>query len=351
MASVLLKKPKRALDATEHRVAQTLRPLNLDGAVLLLAVSGGLDSIVLLNLLVRLQKLLKVQVVVAHVHHGKTSGAGASFRRRAWSLVAGAAASHGLRFFSNVEGEAEGRRRSLRFSMSPPRVLKSEADLREFRYSLLRTWQRELEHTLATPVWLVTAHHLDDLLETRLLRLVRGTGGQGLEAMALQEGETLRPLLALSRQELLHYARQRRLKWVEDPSNAQLDPLRNWLRHRWLPALESRRRGSLVNLARSLEQIVGELKTTSSRVVSPIQGDYLDRQKYLELSREEKKRAVASYLRELGVRGYGQSHVEEITKRLDSSRRELKFRVLKWDWVVNAEQIRAIRPEGESGNN
>jgi tRNA(Ile)-lysidine synthase len=351
MASVLLKKPKRALNATEHRVAQTLRPLNLNGAVLLLAVSGGLDSMVLLTVLARLQKMLKLQITVAHVHHGKIAGARGAFRRRAWSLVAAQATHLGLRFFSNVESPSSGRRHPLQFRLSPPRVLKSEAELREFRYSLLRGWQKELAHASDAPVWLVTAHHLDDLLETRLLRLVRGTGGQGLEAMALQEGEMLRPLLTFSRQELRQYARSRRLKWVDDPSNAHLDPLRNWLRLRWLPALETRRRGSLVNLARSLEQIVGELKITSSRGVSPLEGDYLDRQKYLELSREDKKRAVASYLRELGVRGYGQSHVEEIIKRLDSSRRELKFRVLKWDWVVNAEQIRAIRPEGESGNN
>ncbi|MCB0364538.1 MAG: tRNA lysidine(34) synthetase TilS [Bdellovibrionaceae bacterium] len=349
MATVLLKK-KTSLNAFEHQVIRQLRPLELNGAVLLLAVSGGRDSMTLLHLMTRVSAVLKVELAVAHVHHGPAGGKKGRFRRQAWELVARESQRLGLRLYSNVcPHNWHSKSWRMKWLVSPRSPLKSEDELRDFRHGLLETWRSELQAQKGQRTFTLTAHHQDDLLETRMIRLIRGSGLKGLRAMGLCDGILLRPLIGLSRQQVSEYGKSCSLTWVEDPSNQQVDPLRNWLRHEWLPALEKRRRSAVATLARSLELIANEGEDDLGESEMGVR--VLDRRKYLEMTREQKKRTIASYLRRLGVKGYGQSHVEEIIKRLDSSRRELRFTVLKWDWFVNAEQIRAFRPEGEPGIN
>ena len=350
MASFLLKNKKISLDSTEHSVIRQLRPLELNGAALLLAVSGGLDSMALVRLMIRIQRVLEVEIAVAHVHHGPVGGLRGKFRREAWQRVGNEAHHQGLAFFSNVLPKDRKKSPwSYEWQQKPAKVLRSEQDLRDFRFCQLDQWRQQLAKRSGKTTYLVTAHHRDDQFETRMIRLIRGTGLQGLSAMSIRDGNVLRPLLHLTRKQMESYAKRHRVKWEEDPSNVQLDPLRNWLRHEWLPALESRREGGVESFARSLETILSQDSVWKPEQVLGSQG--LDRQRYLELSRERKKEAVAAYLRCLGVKGYGQGHVEEIVKRLDSSRRELKFTVLKWNWIINAEQINAFRSEGEPGNN
>jgi tRNA(Ile)-lysidine synthase len=90
----------------------------------------------------------------------------------------------------------------------------------------------------------MTAHHRDDQAETVLLQLLRGTGVQGLAAMPMEapfaKGRLLRPLLMFTRDELEAYARQHRLDWIEDASNADQSLARNYLRHRVMPVLRER---------------------------------------------------------------------------------------------------------------
>src|SRR5690606_16762424 len=90
---------------------------------------------------------------------------------------------------------------------------------------------------------LFLAHHLDDQAETLLLRLMRGSGIHGLKGMAAANGKKVRPLLKVSREEILAAARDWKLSWREDSSNRSLKYERNWVRHEVLPLLESRRPG------------------------------------------------------------------------------------------------------------
>lgn len=102
---------------------------------------------------------------------------------------------------------------------------------------------------------LLTAHHLEDQAETVLLQMLRGAGVEGLSAMPLCRdwyGRWLvRPLLAASRDEILAWARARGIAWVDDPSNADSGPERNYLRHTVLPALTARWPAAARSLARS----------------------------------------------------------------------------------------------------
>ncbi|HTY49000.1 MAG TPA: tRNA lysidine(34) synthetase TilS [Steroidobacteraceae bacterium] len=129
-----------------------------------------------------------------------------------------------------------------------PRAGSLEAAAREARYALLRTRLRAGE-------LLLTAHHADDQLETLLLQLLRGAGLPGLAAMpaaaAFGPGELLRPLLPVRHAQLLAWVRARGLSFLEDPSNADAAPDRNFLRLHVLPPLLARFPGAAAAVARS----------------------------------------------------------------------------------------------------
>lgn len=287
--------------ALEHKVIQPLK--GVSGGDWLLAVSGGVDSMVLAEILFRWSRLLKIRLHVAHVHHGKSPAKKQShYRDRAQKLVGQWCAERQVAYLTNSPEVME---------------LKSEAQLREYRQSHLQTWAESLGAK-----FIVYAHHRDDLLETRIQRLIRGTGASGLRGMTLSRGKKLRPLLDCGRAEIEDYARARKINFSSDPSNKDLGPLRNWLRHEWLPALERKRPGSSAALARSLEIL------SESTVVESKPNVGLRRETLAAYSLLKQEKIVADYLRGLGLKNYSRSHVREILKRIDSPRKNPTFRML-----------------------
>lgn len=97
--------------------------------------------------------------------------------------------------------------------------------------------------------WILLAHHRDDQAETLLFNLLRGTGVRGAAAMGEANGRLLRPLLGIGRDEIMVYAKEHELHWMEDESNADTRFSRNHLRHEVLAGLELRFPGSSANLA------------------------------------------------------------------------------------------------------
>jgi len=200
-----------------------------------LALSGGLDSMALLEALLELRRRggLPAPLACLHVHHGLRPEAGAWAR-----LVAGRCAEAGLPC------------EVLRVRVDPgdPRGL--EAAAREARYAALAA-------RLSPGEALLTGHHRDDQAETVLLQLLRGAGPAGLAAMAgwrpFGPGRLGRPWLDLGwgRAELEAWARARGLGWVEDPTNRDPRHLRNRLRHELLPRLEALVPGARRTLARA----------------------------------------------------------------------------------------------------
>lgn len=214
------------------------------------AVSGGLDSMVLLNALVRVREFLPGGCVihVAHLNHGlrgKESQRDARFCRRA-------ALKLGVAFHSRDLGSSAYRRRG-RASI--------EMWAREVRHQFLAEVVRETGSKLV-----LLAHHADDQLELHLLRLARGTAGIGQSGMRgvarspVDPSVTLlRPLLGLSRSQLADWARTHYVKWMEDSSNADLAIPRNRVRHRVVPELALAAQGDLAALAgRALGVSAGE---------------------------------------------------------------------------------------------
>jgi tRNA(Ile)-lysidine synthase len=177
----------------------------------IVAVSGGLDSVVLLNLL-RFAATERAELVVAHFDHRMRPES-----REDAEWVSGLA--HGWGLDVRV-GEAA----------APPR---SEAEARAARYRFLEDVRAAVGAALV-----VTAHHADDQAETVLFRILRGTGRAGLVGIPARRGHYFRPLLGFWRAELESYARRVRLSWREDPTNVSLHYARNALRHRVLPDIE-----------------------------------------------------------------------------------------------------------------
>ncbi|ROL88770.1 tRNA lysidine(34) synthetase TilS [Pseudomonas protegens] len=195
-----------------------------------IAFSGGLDSTVLLHLLVDLAHQHGLpRLTAVHVHHGLQAAADA------WPAHCQAiCAALGVplqvihvqvRAGSSLEGAA-----------------------REARYGAF-------ERLTAANELLLTAQHRDDQAETLLFRLLRGAGVRGLSAMPesrpLGAGHLMRPLLGVSRAELERYAAEHCLSWVQDPSNADHQYSRNYLRHQVMPSLIARWPQAATSISRS----------------------------------------------------------------------------------------------------
>lgn len=191
------------------RVAAALRPHIPSGCRLTVGYSGGLDSSVLLHVLAELRESLGLRLSAVHVHHGLSPHADA------WTRHCESACR-------NLEVPLIVRRIAVEPVGEGPEGAARAARYREFEM-------------LDTDV-LALAHHRDDQAETVLLQLLRGAGLKGLAAMpvARRLGDVIlvRPLLDVSRDELLAWARASRLTWVEDESNADTRLSRNALRHR-----------------------------------------------------------------------------------------------------------------------
>ena len=190
------------------------------GATVLVAVSGGADSVALLDILTRLAEL-RPRLVVAHLNH-RLRGAEADGDER---FVQELAARYGLPVVTmGVDVAALARRERLSL----------EEAGREARYAFFA-------EVAATYGACVTAlgHHADDQAETLLMRLLRGAGGSGLCAMAPRsaDGKYVRPLLGISRTEIEAYVAARSLSFRHDESNDDTRFLRNRIRHELLPLL------------------------------------------------------------------------------------------------------------------
>lgn len=215
------------------RVLESLAPWR-DAPAWHIALSGGLDSTVLLHLLASLARREALPPLSAiHIHHGLQAAADAwpaHCRELCAALAVPLQVTH--------------------VQVSPGASLERAA--RDARYEAFAA-------ALAPGEVLLSAQHRDDQAETLLFRLLRGAGVQGLSAMsasrALGAGQLLRPLLQCSRAELQAYAEAHHLSWVEDPSNADERFSRNYLRQQILPALTRRWPQAAANMARSAEHL------------------------------------------------------------------------------------------------
>lgn len=190
------------------------------GSRLVVGLSGGIDSVVLLHALAGLRP---EGLAALHVHHGLSP------RADAWADFCAAFA------------------RSLAVPFECVRVA-VERDSRDGLEAAARRARHAVFARTAAD-WIVLAHHRDDQAETLLFNLLRGAGLAGAAAMQEASGRLLRPLLRIGRAEIEAYAQAHRLAWIEDESNADVRHSRNFLRHRILAPLAQRFPAAARNLA------------------------------------------------------------------------------------------------------
>ena len=239
------------------RVAVQLKDIVRPSDRLLAGLSGGVDSVVLLDSLQRVARRLRFRLSALHVNHQLSP------RARRWEAF--------CRRLCRARGVPF---QSVKVTVRRGNSL--EAAARAARYAVFARQDCD---------YVVLAHHRDDQVETLLLQLLRGAGVKGLAAMPLLrreegrgsrvEGTTLatrhspldtwhstpdtrhstpailRPLLDVTRDEILEYAKARKLTWVEDESNADITFQRNFLRHEVLPVIARRFPAYRVTLARA----------------------------------------------------------------------------------------------------
>lgn len=182
---------------------------------LLLAISGGIDSMVLLDLAVR----SNLNFAVAHCNFNLRENESDKDQ----AFITAYCKTHQIQFHLNTFD-------THRYAAHNKTSIQIAA--RELRYQ----WFYELRDTLDYQ-YIVTAHHLDDNLETFLINLLRGTGIEGLVGIQEDKG-VIRPLLNFSKVEIEKYASEQQIKWREDASNASDNYLRNKLRHHAIPLLK-----------------------------------------------------------------------------------------------------------------
>jgi tRNA(Ile)-lysidine synthase len=197
---------------------------------LLLAVSGGIDSMVMTDLFLK----GGFEIGIAHCNfnlRGSESDADQDF-------ISLYAEKNKIEFHS-AKFDTEAFARDNRLSI--------QQAARQLRYA----WFLELLETNGYD-HLLTAHHADDNLETFLINLSRGTGLEGLTGIPAQNGKIVRPLLPFSRDEIEKYANENSIEWREDSSNASDKYLRNKIRHDIVPVLKSLNPGFLNSFAETL---------------------------------------------------------------------------------------------------
>ena len=302
-----------------HHVLKKLRSEKIENKDLLVAVSGGVDSICLLALLLEIKSVLNITLSAVHVHHGSINKKQKKFQNQAFNMVKQFCKKNGITLYNKT--------------LSPNKK-SSEESMRRERYAFFSECMKENKVD-----YLVLAHTADDLLETRLIRLIRGTGRQGLMAMAFKNKKLLRPFVDVTRQQVLNYANEKHISWCEDPSNQSSEySFRNWIRNNWLLSLEQKRSGALKTLAKSIELIVKSSVKEQNRVSYlynlVVIDQNINRKGFKKLSHKDRTEVLVYYMRKQHFKNYSLFHIEELMKQLDRPQKKFTFSLLGQAWDV-----------------
>ncbi len=313
----------KSADLSE-RVAAQLAPLLPAHSTILVGLSGGVDSVVLLHLLHRLAPRFSWRLSALHVHHGISPNADA------WAdFCAALCARH------NIPLAVE------RVDIAPLREHGIEAAARKLRHAAFARQPCD---------FVALAHHADDQAETLLLQLLRGAGVKGAAAMPFfvrREGAPVlvRPLLHCSRQEIIEYAAAHELQWIEDESNADEGYPRNFLRHRALPLLEERFPACRDTLARSAQHFAeasGLLDELAQQdAAQAMRAGTLAILALQELSRARAKNLLRYFLHSIGAPMPQATQLDDMLQQLCDARRDAAVCVNFGGWQVRRYQGRA----------
>jgi tRNA(Ile)-lysidine synthase len=320
---------------------------------LVVGLSGGIDSVVLLDCLLRCARKLRIRVAALHVNHQLSANAGR------WSAFCRKLC----------------RARRIPFRSVKVHVARGnsvEAAARDARYEVFRREDAD---------FVALAHHQDDQVETVLLQLLRGAGLRGLAAMPLlriedrgsrierkQQGgaerelnppssirnpKILRPLLDVTRSEILEYARARKLDWVEDESNTDVRFARNFLRHKVLPVIGERFPGYRATIARAARHLAEAAELLDEVGIEDGAGSLADAALTIEALRglpaARARNLLRYFLSAHGVAAPGGERLDEAMRQLLTAKQDARVRIELGDASLRrfdgrAYLVRAVQP-------
>lgn len=270
------------------------------GSRLVLGLSGGIDSVALLHVLLGLQTSHSFQLACVHVHHGLSPNADA------WAEFCDSLC------------------RANSIPLNIHRVTLNRHDP-----AGIEAAARTARHAVFAGIdadFVLTAHHQNDQAETLLLQLFRGAGPKGLAAMAEVQARDgwhavqLRPFLGLTRIDIERYARRHALEWVEDESNADTVYSRNYLRHTLMPFLHTRFPAAVATLARGAalqaeaSVLLEELAAIDAQ--QSVAGNRLDCCALAALSQPRARNVLRWFIQQQGLRMTCERRLDEGLRQL-----------------------------------
>lgn len=256
------------------------------------AVSGGVDSMVLLDLL---QKRPGLKLTVAHFDHGIRKDSDQDRK-----LVQKIAKKHNLSFVHENGNLGPGA---------------SEAVARKARYKFLNSVKNASEAKAV-----ITAHHEDDVLETAIINMVRGTGRLGLTSLKSTDG-IVRPLLGYSKEQILEYAVKHSIAWREDPTNQNTIYLRNYIRSHVMPYFSPGKRAELVILLENMHTTNDEIDNQISSLlhIQPALNE-INREWFIDLPHSVAKELIHAWLRKHGANNITKTTIDRITVAMKTAK-------------------------------
>lgn len=294
---------------------ETISKYNLisNGDRIVIGVSGGADSMALLNLLLDISKEKNISLCVVHINHG----------------LRGEDADNDQRYVENFCRDNDVLCRSFKFNVADiasKEHLTSEEAGRKVRYTVFETVAREFSANK-----IATAHHMNDNCETLLFNILRGSGLTGLCGIRPLRGKYIRPLIKTSRDEIEVYLTEKNIHWCTDRTNSELLYTRNKIRLELLPYIKKRFNPSVENALQRLSELCADdndfIDSTSKKILSDCIIDSDD--KYIVLDKTDfrsqhlavKRRIIRCVLEKLSVplKDVHMVHIDNCIKMLCES--------------------------------
>jgi tRNA(Ile)-lysidine synthase len=291
------------------------------GDKIVVACSGGPDSTCLLDIFAKLQKKYDLELKVAHVNYG----------------LRGKDSDKDTEFVSKLEKKYKVKT----FYLSPALSLKkergrmkmpSENALRKIRYQFFEKVRQENKLD-----YIAVGHTLDDQAETYLMRIIRGAGLQGLSAMKHKNNFVIRPLLGITKKEILDYLSQNKLPYRTDKTNKEIPYLRNKIRNELIPLIEkkynSNIRETLYKSSLSVAEDCDWLDKISREIY--VKNETLSVRKIAKFHPALQRRMILQAIEEKtgNLKDIESANVEEVLKAAKSTKgknQEVKFQGLKF---------------------
>lgn len=276
------------------------------GDTVVVACSGGPDSICLLTLLYELKDQQSFSLEACHFNHKLRGEDGDSDEQ----FVKKYCKDMGIPLTVGERAASE--------------TVKNEEDAREIRYSF---FEKILEQKGREGTKIALAHHLDDLAETLLMRLIRGSGFKGLSSILPRRKNFIRPLLQISKNEIISFLDTRGIAFCKDSTNSQDIFFRNQIRNQLVPLLKSYNPRVIESLSRTAgnaseiyDYLSSETELLAKSMVNYDRGQYIvDRAALLSLHPVLRKELLLNCIEKLGGKDYTAVQIENIMELIEQN--------------------------------